>query len=903
MRREMRADWGGSVMKLRIALACAASTLAASVAVGQAHAQDAKPQTTVEEVVVTGVRASVKSALSVKKNSDQMVDSVVAEDIGKLPDNNVIEALQHVTGVQVSRNASEATQLLIRGLPDIATLLNGREIFTSTGRFITLQDIPAELLERVDVEKTSRADDLEGGIAGLIDVRLHRPFDFPGLEIAGTAHGTYSNLSGNTDPDASLLLSDRWTTSAGEFGLLVDVSYSRRRYKEEILDNYISTQGIPVPSAPGGTAFIPLTEGAQSMIGDRQRAATDISAQWAPNANTEAFAEVFYTRYRDPNNDDFFVGLPWICANPATATLFPGTNEVKTVTAGCYDLTSDQSFVPKTDTYQAATGVTWKGDRVTLSTEADYTDSRFSQTGYILDTQYNPPANGYTADFNYKGTGTPYMNVTGFDLTNPALFDMRQFYDQWTKQSGNEFDWRADLAYDTGASSGIKSIDVGLRYANRFAKNRADNPGGLDCLADLFAARSSPQFPAIAAAAASAACFQPLTSLPGTASHLTSGSQFNGQFGIVNWTDADPNWLNNNIGYLRTLFGQSALPPPEDPTQSFDDREQSFAAYAKANFSVDLGSMPLDGNFGLRVIDTHAAMSGNQVVVTGVPVGAPTTFSFSYVPTSSTKNTLDWLPSLNARLQIQNDLFLRFAASRTVTRPTFAELNPGLSLSATTGTLLGSGTEGNPNLSPETSDNLDLSLEYYFGPQSAVTGAVFYHKVDGYVQSAVSSVTIGGVTYGITSPVNAASGHIDGAEVGYTQFFDFLPGLLSGLGLQANGTYVEGAFQNISKWSYNLVGIYEHGPASVRVAYNWRDGFNVGPAPPGGQQPQTIFSKPQPWLDLSASYRYGDHITFTLDATNLLDSYYQDYFGDPVAYPRDTRRFDQTIVFGVRFRM
>ncbi len=130
-------------MTLRSALACAVSTIALFSA-EQGYAQETQ-QSGIETVVVTGVRASVKSSLDIKKKSDQMVDSIVAEDIGKLPDNNVIEALQHVTGVQISRNAAEANQLLIRGLPDIATLLNGREIFTSTGRFVTLQDIPAEL--------------------------------------------------------------------------------------------------------------------------------------------------------------------------------------------------------------------------------------------------------------------------------------------------------------------------------------------------------------------------------------------------------------------------------------------------------------------------------------------------------------------------------------------------------------------------------------------------------------------------------------------------------------------------------------------------------------------------------------------------------------------------------------
>ena len=471
-------------MKLRITVAAtpAIALIAASQAWGQsAPASNGTPDN-LQNVIVTGVRQSVKSALDTKKNSDQMQDSIVAEDVGKLPDNNVIEALQHVTGVQVSRNASEATQLLIRGLPDIATLLNGREIFTSNGRFITLQDIPAELLQRVDVEKSSRADDIEGGIAGVVDVRLHRPFDFDGAELAGTLRGTHSSLSGKTDPVASLLASNRWQTDLGEFGLLADVSYVKDRYKEEILDNYISSQTIsPVPgsTAQNGNAYLPLTQGAQSINGDRSRVGVNVAAQWSPNSATEAFAEVFYTRYRNPNNVDFFDGLPWLGANPATATLFPGTNEVRTVTAGGYDLTSDQSYVPKTDTYQAASGVTWTGDSVTASTEVDFTGSKFTQTGYILDTEYYPPT--YTTNFNYNNTGTPYISVPGFNFYDPSNYHIRQLYDQWTDQSGNEFDWRGDLSFKTHAPNWLTSVDTGLRFVDRFARNREDYQGGFDC--------------------------------------------------------------------------------------------------------------------------------------------------------------------------------------------------------------------------------------------------------------------------------------------------------------------------------------------------------------------------------------------------------------------------------------
>ena len=892
-------------MKLRIPAAAtpAIALFAASQALGQTVPASTDQPTTLDTVIVTGVRMSVKSALDTKKNSDQVEDSIVAEDIGKLPDNNVIEALQHVTGVQISRNAAEANQLLIRGLPDIATLLNGRDVFTSNGRFITLQDIPAELLQRVDVEKSPRADDIEGGIAGLIDVRLHRPFDFEGAQLAGTLRGTHSSLSGKTDPVASLLASNRWQTDIGEFGVLADVSYVKDRYKEQIFNNYISAQQIgPVPGSTlnGGLANLPLTEDGQSINGDRTRVGVNVATQWSPNSATEVFAEVFYTRYRNPNNVDFFVGLPWLNANPATATLFPGTNEVKTVTAGGYDLTSDQSFVPKTDTYQAATGVTWTGENVTLSTEVDFTGSRFQQTGYILDTEYYPPAGSYTADFNYNGTGTPYMNVTGFNFYDPSNYHIRQLYDQWEDQGGNEADWRGDLSFKLNSPSWLTSIDTGLRLVDRLARNREDYQGGFDCRGA--SDTSNPYNATELTVLSSAACFTALSALPGTAYHATGGSMFNGQFGVTGWMDASPSWLNNNIGYLRQLFGLSPNAPPGDPTQSFDDREISYAGYVKANFAFE-GAHPIVGNLGLRLVETDSDMQGFGLIT--IPATATTPTQFEYFPSDTRNHILDVLPSLNARLTLDDGWFLRWALSRTVTHPTFIQLNPGLVLSGSTGTLLGSGTAGNPNLQPEKSNNADLSLEHYFGRNNALTAAIFYRQIDGYVetQAAPVPVKVATVTYQVTEPGNAPPGHIDGAEMGYTQFLDFLPAPFDGLGFETNGTYVQGDFQNISKWSYNMVGIYEKGPASLRVAFNWRSGFDVGPAPGGGTQPSEIFAKAQPWLDLSASWKVLEQLTVSFDATNLLNSYYQDYFGNQSIYPRDTRRFDQTYSLGFRFHL
>ena len=206
-----------------------AALVSSSAAFAQANsAASPASEGAVEEIVVTGVRASVGSALKLRQNATSLQESIVAEDIGKLPDNNVVESLQHVTGVAILRNAFFSSTGLIRGLPDVATTLNGRQIFTSSSRSISLPDLPAELLARVDVKKSPGADDLEGGIAGLIDVTLRRPFDFRTPQVAASLKGTHGSLNKRWSPQGSLLLSNRWDTSIGDVGLLVNASYNRR---------------------------------------------------------------------------------------------------------------------------------------------------------------------------------------------------------------------------------------------------------------------------------------------------------------------------------------------------------------------------------------------------------------------------------------------------------------------------------------------------------------------------------------------------------------------------------------------------------------------------------------------------------------------------------------------------
>src|SRR5688572_18148887 len=159
------------------------AAMTAQIASAQEQAAPAQDEQ-VEEVVVTGIRGSLSKALDIKRDSAQIVEAIVAEDIGKFPDNNVIEAMQRITGVQVTnRGSGETSAISIRGLTDINTTVNGRNIFTASGLAVALQDVPASLIKQVDVYKTRSASQIENGIAGSVDIKTQRPFDFDGSKF------------------------------------------------------------------------------------------------------------------------------------------------------------------------------------------------------------------------------------------------------------------------------------------------------------------------------------------------------------------------------------------------------------------------------------------------------------------------------------------------------------------------------------------------------------------------------------------------------------------------------------------------------------------------------------------------------------------------------------------------
>jgi iron complex outermembrane receptor protein len=858
--------------------------------------------------VVNSVRASLISAQETKASAPVFVDSIVAQDVGKLPDNTVADALQRIAGIQVAHAAGEANTPVIRGLPNIETTLNGYEVFTGTSRGVAFQDIPAEMVAGLDAYKSSSPDQIEGGVAGLIDVRLRRPFDFKtGLTTALNVRGMHSNQSKKDSYFLSGLVNNRWKNSAGEFGLLLDVSYQKRQYEDQIFDNWVHYgAGFDVATdATGKSGYFGDNFGFQVIPGRRTRPAGEIAFQWKTNGGIEFYAETLFTGYRNTHSVDFFIGIPSWGGSRSNVTLYPagyagvnipdplalngpGTNAlfVKSFTAtNTNTIISKQAFSDYTNSMQGAFGAKWAQNNLMLNAEVSYNISMFKTRGVILDTIANSPTEVWKLTYN-DGSNISAQG-SGLDFTNPSNFVASNLFDQWSRSHTAQYAIKTDALF-TLANDFVRSLKFGLRYSDRAVNFHQANPG-------------SAFGPAV-----------PASSIPNLGV-VTANNLFvsNGDMNIRSWWSPDPNFLLNNTDVVRQAGGQPLGPKPADLASTFSDDEKTLGLYGLANYKVTLGSLPLDGVFGVRFANTKQDLGGYQHPLDS----SGSSINSLFVKTTNSNSNWDTLPVINGRLHLTDELQMRFSATKTLTRPNFADLNPALALFHSGPTSqVGTGTGGNPKLNPIKSTNYDLALEYYFSKTSQVTASVFDRELTGYVQSYAKLEDVGGTTYLITRPQNTGNGRLKGFEVTYQQFLDSLSiDALKGVGFQLNYTGINGTTQDpappgeqqqitqVAKSNYNVILIYEKGPFSSRLAYTVRGQYIDSYNQPGFQ-PNTVYVQPTKFLDFSASYDITKDITITFDATNLLGSKYRDRFGPTAMFNRDVRSYDTTYAVGARFR-
>lgn len=872
------------VLKSSVAVLAAAGLLSAFPAIAQetpaAVADTPSLGANTAVVTVTGVRRAVETAQKLKQDSDNVLDSIVADDIGKFPDTNVAQTIARVTGVQVRRDAGEANTVLIRGLPDIATLLNGREMFTTTGRYIQLADIPSTMLQRVDVYKSQSADQLEGGIAGIIDVRTNRPFDFKDLTISTQVGAKYKDKAKATDPELSGMIANRWQTGIGEVGALVGVSSVKDRFQEErVFQTFPIDKSFAAPSLTG-----PDLVGLQNVHGERKRQAVNYALQWKPNKDLEVYAEGLYTKYKTQAQTDFFVGLPWAtAADQIAVTKIPGTNQAETINAtNTYTILSTQARASENTTSQNAIGAKWRvSPGLRASTELARTNSKYDWVNPILDTSTS-------ADSAYIKTNddkSPYAQYTGAGLTDPARINLLQFFDLYGHDRGNSTDWRADATWTPESEGFFKDVSFGVRANKREASSIKAFEGSV-----------SAQNPVTMASIPGLSCTSPAMS---------------SNYGTSGWATPCASFLLNNTSVIRAAVTNDSAARALDPASFFENSEKNYAGYVNTRVGFDLGGLPVDGVVGVRVSKTDATINANNTIVNGNVT--------TYTPTSIDTSGTEVLPSANFKLAIRKDLLARFAYNKTLSRPNFSQLNPATAYIKPNGTTTPpTASGGNPELKPFTAQNFDATLEWYFASTGSVSGTVFRHNFDGYIMNKRASETFQGTVYNVSRPFNTDKGHLQGVELAYQQFYDRLPGWLSGFGLQANVTYTEGGVQSssdptisgkpfagMSRLSYNIVGLYEKDDWSARLAYNWRSKFTqVYSDSSSFDNPyrKDLIAAPISSLDGSLSYKLTKQVTLNLTGTNLLNFKYRDYWDNEQDFPRDTRSYDRTVGLSMNWK-
>lgn len=914
-------------MRLRFLLTASLVALASS---GSAFAQDtatppqadAVPQAeSVEEedIVITGQRASLERAADVKRNAVQVVDSIVATDIGKLPDPTTAAALQRVPGIQVSNNNNnELSNVAIRGLQDINTTVDGREVITATGRGFDLKDISAESLARIDVFKSQTADQIEGGVAGSIDLRLNKPFSFKEGTYVLSVRQNYALTANEARPQIGVLATERFDTGIGEIGILLNGTYSEARAERSfssITDRRSSS------SAPFNTPGFLIPQVIQNMpdVGDVTRGQINGSLQWQATPSLEVYLDGLYTYFKSTSGFAGFNPQPFTTNSAGrpntTITEIVGSND-------CFDANVNASGGNGGTAVQRVCDI--KSARFNNIVINQNSSSRVATQDNIMfggGLKYAQGAFSGSVDAAFqRSTGTNEnvnaevgqrvgsilletdvdqgMKMTidpAIPLSSANLSLRNQFNQNFGATRGELLQVRANGSYEI--DSFLRKITAGVRYSDRTASNRdvqQTNP-----ISALGYGNIGTASEANARLISSLPLSSDFIGVIGYAPRLNDGMEFVGP---------NPAYLRSERGRneLRALFGLPLRQPDWDPTRQFDVSEQTLAGYVQGNYEFDLGAVTLDGVVGVRVSNVDRTISTFRRAA-GV-----------LTPVTVDTSDLDVLPAATLRAKLPGGFQARLTYSKAIRRPEFGSLNPTQSLVLVGNPLLqNTGTAGNANLRPQQSDSYDATAEYYFKSGAiAITG--YYRSIKDRVISANALETIDGIDYLISRPRNVAAAELKGVEASGQYFFDFLPGALSGLGVTGAFTYadtqIQGGdplagfpLQGVSKYNYTAGLLYDKAGLSSRIIYTYRSSYYDADIS-GGVQVRPVGSpillqyvRPAGRLDFSVGYDVSEQFRIDVGGTNILRNYTRQYRG--LEYLNGTVFGDETnYTIGVRVK-
>ena len=715
-------------------------------------ASSAVAQNAPDEVIVTGIRQTLENALVEKREAESLVEIILAEDIGKLPDQNLAEVLENVTGVQITRTAGVGTGVQIRGTNDNRTEINGvTTVGAGTGRGgISFEDVSASIIAGVEVIKAPEAQTIEGSVGGTINLRTIRPLDLDGTLASVRIQGEYSELSETTSPRVSGSLGHRWENASGqEIGVVLSGSYTEQEAtsfrprvdRDTLITSAVTAAGAPGPDFPflgiqflnqevenfefeninfaGSVEARPTPELKlffDAIVNDQERAQDSLRIQGS------GVSSVRFNNVPDTFETVDFGSLDGQDLGSIEAAL-SGTIQPN---LGVDD--DDPNLRFSSDTGARLTtseiyrgGFEWEKDNLTLSVEGSTSSSdtrspNLSTTLNFINPNPLTPLDGTSNDnsvpFIFDLTdgnlafgidfNSPFAPSVA-DLTNPAnvVLDAVQVGDDTVENSEDAF--RVDASYDLRdsgfanfANGFFTSVDVGYRYNETASEfNDVGSSFGTGAIAN------SPN----------GLLFQQLL-VPGPDNIEDSANR---GLAFTDFLLVDPDAaFNDPAGTLDIL--QAALDTTNgsvgDPVASqsafFDIEEQTNAIYGQLGFEYGI----LKGNAGLRWVDTDITSTGNQEI-NGV---------FSTIVSEGSYNEL--LPRVNLALTPHEDFLIRASWSEDINRPDFSDLNTSVSFPTGPNNAV---SIGNPSLSPESVTSYDISADWYFAP-SAVLSVGFFHK-------------------------------------------------------------------------------------------------------------------------------------------------------------------------------
>ncbi len=834
-----------------VAVLCAMGAVAPAVAQTDNDADD--QLAVIEEIHIRGQRASLETARDIKRDADGIVDSIVADDIGKLPDRSIAEALQRVSGVSVSRFdspgdpehfAGEGAGVAIRGLPQVRGELNGRDIFSASGgRGLSWQDVPAELMAGVDVHKTPTADMIEGGLGGIVNLRTRKPFDSDGQLVSFTARGNYGDIVREFNAEGSGLYSNVWDTELGRLGFLVNLSYSNTKSQA---DNVYNRAFFPRSAEynneiePGQTVWSPNAADWRRNGFQSERNGQYLALQWAaPNDDIEVFFTAFRSEAdRDWNEQAFFIdggaGGPgeFLITKGADDWVYDDNNALisGTITTaqgnGFGFGTSTRAAFNNAVTIDYSAGFRWDvTDQLTITGDLQHVDSTSKGENYTIGLVTYPQT---VVVGNLDGT--PSISVPGDHLTDPANFSHGQQMVNLTDNAAEATAARLDVRYDF-EDSVVRSVRAGARYAEKSARNRDTGyvwvaryqpwllPWAYPTTDDLPKITEHEDLPysdyveefsfdrfqrGNAQVPTSGIMYRMsiLDDFEATTTAITAGTPGT-TASALNWDEGGPLDLNN---------------PDNVNTQD----ETTIAVYARMDFSfADMG-VPVSGNIGVRYADTENTATGRLRFPTFSltrPAEDPDSeeevtiqpFYQDDIRLTARNSYSNFMPSLNLRWDPTQQLVFRVSASRGIWRPEFSNLSANLNLSADfpddvsppdtiaefdpSVMQISQTTDFNPYLKPMEADQFDLTTEWYYDQSGSFAYlGLFKKNVRDFFRIQTTKIELGGFD-DVTSiqRVNTGKADVRGFELGTTWFFDFdgLPPALEGFGVHANYTYID----------------------------------------------------------------------------------------------------------------